>query len=169
MFGAVAKTYYAEKIGVDPADMVVVSIMPCTAKKFECQRPEMRDSGYQDVDYVLTVRELARMIKQAGIDFERLPEEDYDDPLGISTGAGVIFGATGEGNGSGGQDGIWFLHGKSLDKIDFEDVRDLTGSKQLPSISTVQLEGGCGPRPCQRQSSLTPSYPVNLNTTSSRS
>ena len=95
MFGAVAKTYYAKKMGIDPADMVVVSIMPCTAKKFECQRPEMNASGYQDVDYVLTVRELARMIKQAGIDFENLPEDEYDDPLGISTGAGVIFGATG--------------------------------------------------------------------------
>ncbi len=95
MFGAVAKTYYAETQGIDPADIVVVSIMPCTAKKFECLRPEMTDTGYQDVDYVLTTRELARMIKQAGIDFANLPDEKQDAPLGISTGAADIFANTG--------------------------------------------------------------------------
>ncbi|HAH58296.1 MAG: [FeFe] hydrogenase, group A [Lentimicrobium sp.] len=95
MFGAVAKTYYADKINIKAQDMIVVSIMPCTAKKFECERPEMRDSGYQDVDYVLTTRELAMMIKQAGIDFNKLEEEHYDSILGESTGAAVIFGATG--------------------------------------------------------------------------
>ncbi len=95
MFGAVAKTYYAQKKGINSKDMIVVSVMPCTAKKYEAQRPEMRSSGYQDVDYVLTTRELATMIKQAGIDFMSLPESDYDPLMGESSGAGVIFGATG--------------------------------------------------------------------------
>jgi NADH-quinone oxidoreductase subunit G/NADP-reducing hydrogenase subunit HndD len=95
MFGALAKSFYAEKAGIDPKDIFSVSIMPCTAKKFEAQRPEMNDSGYQDVDVVLTTRELGRMFKQAGIDFTSLPEEEYDAPLGLSTGAAVIFGATG--------------------------------------------------------------------------
>ncbi|MDD3330333.1 MAG: NADH-dependent [FeFe] hydrogenase, group A6 [Bacteroidales bacterium] len=95
MFGALAKTYYAQKRNIDPADIVSVSVMPCTAKKFEADRPEMRSSGYKDVDYVLTTRELAVMIKQAGIDFESLKEEKYDSIMGQSTGAAVIFGATG--------------------------------------------------------------------------
>lgn len=95
MFGAVAKTYYAQKKGIKPEDMICVSIMPCTAKKFEADRPEMRDSGFKDVDYVLTTRELGHMIRQAGIDFKGLPEERYDSIMGESTGAAVIFGATG--------------------------------------------------------------------------
>jgi NADP-reducing hydrogenase subunit HndD len=95
MFGALAKTYLAEKEGVDPSKVVCVSIMPCTAKKFEKERPEMKDSGYKDVDYVLTTRELARMIQEAGIDFENLRDEKYDKWMGQSTGAAVIFGATG--------------------------------------------------------------------------
>lgn len=95
MFGALAKTYYAQKKGLNPAKVVSVSIMPCTAKKFEANRPEMRASGYQDVDYVLTTRELAIMIRQAGIDFLALPDSPYDSIMGQSTGAGVIFGATG--------------------------------------------------------------------------
>jgi iron-only hydrogenase group A len=95
MFGAVAKTYYAEKIGKKAEDIVVVSIMPCTAKKFEAQRPEMNDSGVTDVDIVLTTRELGKMIKQAGLDFNSLPETDMDAPLGISTGAADIFANTG--------------------------------------------------------------------------
>lgn len=95
MFGALAKTYYAQKKGLDPKNMVSVSIMPCTAKKFEANRPEMRDSGYQDVDYVLTTRELAMMIRQAGIDFIKLDDGIYDNIMGKSTGAAVIFGATG--------------------------------------------------------------------------
>ncbi len=95
MFGALAKTFYANKLEVDPETMVSVSIMPCTAKKYEAARPEMRSSGYQDVDYVLTTRELALMIKQAGIDFFSLPDDEYDSIMGESTGAAVIFGATG--------------------------------------------------------------------------
>lgn len=95
MFGPLAKTYYAEKVNKNPADMVVVSVMPCTAKKFEADRPEMRGSGYKDVDFVITTRELGMMIKQAGIDFNKLEDEHYDSILGESTGAAVIFGATG--------------------------------------------------------------------------
>ncbi len=95
MFGAVAKTYYAQKAGIDPAKMVVVSVMPCTAKKFECDRPEMNASGFKDVDYVLTTRELGRMIKEAGIDFVNLPDGEQDAPMGMSTGAADIFANTG--------------------------------------------------------------------------
>jgi iron-only hydrogenase group A len=95
MFGAVAKTYYAKQVGRRPEDLVVVSIMPCTAKKFEAQRPEMDASGQQDVDYVLTTRELGRMIHQAGLDFRRLPDSEMDAPLGLSTGAADIFANTG--------------------------------------------------------------------------
>ncbi|MDR1297115.1 MAG: [FeFe] hydrogenase, group A [Deltaproteobacteria bacterium] len=95
MFGALVKTYYPKISGVDPASITSVSIMPCTAKKFEAQRPEMNDSGYQDVDVVLTTRELARMIKLAGLDFENLPESDFDRLMGDSTGAAVIFGTSG--------------------------------------------------------------------------
>jgi len=95
MFGPLSKTYYAEKKNIDPKDVVCVSIMPCTAKKFESDRPEMTDSGYKDVDYVLTTRELALMIKQAGIDFLKLEDSKYDPLMGASTGAAAIFGATG--------------------------------------------------------------------------
>jgi NADH-quinone oxidoreductase subunit G/[NiFe] hydrogenase diaphorase moiety small subunit/NADP-reducing hydrogenase subunit HndD len=95
MFGALAKTYYPQTRNLDPKDIVSVSIMPCTAKKYEADRPEMRSSGYKDVDYVLTTRELARMIKQAGVDFAKLKEDKYDSIMGSSSGAAVIFGATG--------------------------------------------------------------------------
>jgi NADH-quinone oxidoreductase subunit G/[NiFe] hydrogenase diaphorase moiety small subunit/NADP-reducing hydrogenase subunit HndD len=95
MFGALAKTYYAQKRELNPENVISVSIMPCTAKKFEADRPEMRDSGYKDVDYVLTTRELAIMIRQAGVEFMSLDESHYDTIMGNSTGAGVIFGATG--------------------------------------------------------------------------
>ncbi|MBN2578844.1 MAG: iron hydrogenase small subunit [Pirellulales bacterium] len=95
MFGAVAKTYYAEKLGKKPEDIFVVSVMPCTAKKFECQRPEMDISGVRDVDVVLTTRELGRMIRAAGIEFGRLPDEEMDAPLGLSSGAADIFANTG--------------------------------------------------------------------------
>jgi len=95
MFGAIIKTYYAEKQGLNPADIVSVSLMPCTAKKYESGRPEMAGSGHRDVDYALTTRELAKMIHEAGLDLPRLPGADFDDPLGLGSGAGVIFGATG--------------------------------------------------------------------------
>ncbi len=95
MFGAIIKTYYAEKHNIDPQDIVSISLMPCTAKKFEASRPEMADSGLKDVDYALTTRELAKMIKEAGIDLPQLPDSEFDDPLGLGSGAGIIFGATG--------------------------------------------------------------------------
>ena len=95
MSGAIIKTWYAEKMGIDPKDIVVVGIMPCTAKKFETKRNDQAASGYPDVDYSLTTRELGRMIESAGIYFKHLPDEEFDNPLGDSTGAAVIFGATG--------------------------------------------------------------------------
>ncbi|GMW00904.1 MAG: NADH:ubiquinone oxidoreductase [Candidatus Hydrogenedentota bacterium] len=95
MFGAVLKTYYAQKHGIDPKDIVTVALMPCSAKKFECNRSEMCDSGFKDIDYGLTTRELAKMISEAGIDLVKMPKSDFDDPFGTATGSGVIFGATG--------------------------------------------------------------------------
>jgi iron-only hydrogenase group A len=130
MFGALAKTYYPQKAGIDPAGVVSVSIMPCTAKKFECRRPEMQDSGYWDVDYVLTTRELARMIREAGIDFARLEDEEYDDPLGISTGAALIFGATGGVMEAALRTAYELATGTELTEINFYDVRGLKGIKE---------------------------------------
>lgn len=95
MFGAVVKTWYTKRNNIDPSKLVSISLMPCTAKKFECERPEMESSGYKDVDYALTTRELAKMIKEAGLDLPNLPESEFDDPLGIGSGAALIFGATG--------------------------------------------------------------------------
>ncbi|MCK5385018.1 MAG: [FeFe] hydrogenase, group A [Alphaproteobacteria bacterium] len=95
MFGAVIKTWYAKMNNIDPADIVSVSLMPCTAKKFECNRPEMNDSGYQDVDYSITTREATRMIRQAGMHLPDIPKSEFDDPFGTATGSGIIFGATG--------------------------------------------------------------------------
>jgi len=137
MFGAVAKTYYAEKAGIDPKDMVVVSIMPCTAKKFECQRPEMDDSGFQDVDYAITTRELARMLRQAGIDLSKLPEEQYDDPLGRSTGAAVIFGATGGVMEAALRTVYEVVTKRNLPSLEFKAVRGMEGIKE----AAVDLDG----------------------------
>jgi NADH-quinone oxidoreductase subunit G/[NiFe] hydrogenase diaphorase moiety small subunit len=95
MFGALIKTWYAEKNGIDPKDVVSVSLMPCTAKKYETTRPEMTDSGFADVDYALTSREIAKMIKAYGLDLPDMPKSDFDDPFGTASGSGVIFGATG--------------------------------------------------------------------------
>ena len=95
MFGTLLKTYYAELNGLDPENIVTVALMPCSAKKFECNRPEMCQSGYKDIDYGLTTRELAKMIREAGIDLPKMPKSDFDDPFGTATGSGVIFGATG--------------------------------------------------------------------------
>ncbi|MFA4964336.1 MAG: NADH-dependent [FeFe] hydrogenase, group A6 [Thermoleophilia bacterium] len=95
MFGALIKTYYAEKLGVDPSKIVSCALMPCSAKKFECNRPEMHDSGFKDVDFGLTTRELGKMFKEAGLHVPSLPKSDFDDPFGTATGSGVIFGATG--------------------------------------------------------------------------
>jgi len=130
MFGAIAKTYYAEKAGIDPAKMVVVSIMPCVAKKFEAGRPEMRDSGFQDVDYVLTTRELGRMLKEAGIDLPNLPHGQYDDPLGESTGAAVIFGATGGVMEAALRTAYEVITGQTLEKVDLTMVRGMEGVRE---------------------------------------
>ncbi len=137
MFGALAKTYYAEQAGIDPKDMVVVSIMPCTAKKFEAGRPEMNASGYRDVDMVLTTRELVRMLHEACIDLNNMPDEEYDRPMGLSTGAGAIFGATGGVMEAALRTAYELLTGKPLPGIDIEVVRGLDGVRQ----AAIDLEG----------------------------
>jgi len=137
MLGALTKTWYAQKADVDPKNMVVVSVMPCTAKKFECQRPEMKSSGYQDVDYVLTTRELAKMIKQAGIDFTNLPDGNYDDPMGEYTGAATIFGATGGVMEAALRTAYEVATGKTLESVEFTAVRGLEGIKE----AVVPVEG----------------------------
>lgn len=130
MFGAVLKSYYAEKEGIDPSKVFVVSVMPCTAKKFEAQRPELSSTGYPDVDVVLTTRELARMIREAGIDFTELPERHFDDPMGEASGAGVIFGATGGVMEAALRTVAEILEGKPLDNIEYEAVRGVDGIKE---------------------------------------
>ncbi|ACX52871.1 hydrogenase, Fe-only [Ammonifex degensii KC4] len=137
MFGAIVKTYYAQLKGINPANIVSVSIMPCTAKKFEAARPEMNASGYRDVDVVLTSRELGRMIKEAGIDFANLPDENYDDPFGIGTGAGQIFGATGGVMEAALRTAYELATGKTLPKLDFVEVRGMKGIKE----ASVELNG----------------------------
>jgi NADP-reducing hydrogenase subunit HndD len=137
MLGAVIKSYYAEKNNIDPKSIYVVSVMPCTAKKFEAARPELGRDGMQDVDAVLTVRELARMIKQAGIDFARLPDEDFDDVLGDSTGAGVIFGATGGVMEAALRTVYEVVTGKTLENVEFHAVRGTEGIKE----AEVDLDG----------------------------
>ncbi len=130
MEGAMIKSYWAEKEGIDPKDIRVVSVMPCTAKKFEAQRPELSHNGLQDVDEVITTRELARMIKEAGIDFVNLPDEDFDPVLGESTGAGVIFGATGGVMEAALRTVYEKVTGATLDKVDFTAVRGTEGVKE---------------------------------------
>ena len=130
MEGAMIKSYWAEKEGIDPKDIKVVSVMPCTAKKFEARRPELSHNGLQDVDEVITTRELAKMIKEAGIDFANLPDEDFDPMLGESTGAGVIFGATGGVMEAALRTVYEVVTGKTLDKVDFEAVRGTEGIKE---------------------------------------
>ncbi len=131
MFGAVAKTYYAEKIGVDPKNIVVVAVMPCTAKKFEIGRDDMAAAGVPDVDISITTRELARMIKRAGIKFTELADEKFDEPLGISTGAAVIFGASGGVMEAALRTAVWKLTGENADApIEFTEVRGMEGIKE---------------------------------------
>lgn len=130
MFGAVLKTYYAEKMGIDPKKIVSVSIMPCTAKKFEIGRPDQSAAGVPDVDYAMTTRELARMIKRLGIRFNELPDEGFDDPLGESTGAAVIFGATGGVMEAALRTAVETLTGEELPNPDFVDVRGTKGIKE---------------------------------------
>lgn len=137
MFGAVAKTYYAEKAGIDPAKIVSVSVMPCTAKKAEVQREEMCDSGYRDVDIVITTRELGRMIREAGIDFASLPEENFDSPLGIGTGAGAIFGNTGGVMEAALRTVADVVSGEELPKLEYEEVRGMEETRE----ATVTVAG----------------------------
>nr|WP_305181683.1 NADH-dependent [FeFe] hydrogenase, group A6 [uncultured Schaedlerella sp.] len=130
MFGAVTKTYYAEKAGIDPKDIVCVSIMPCTAKKFEIGRDDQAAAGVPDVDISLTTRELARLIRKVGIDFRSLPDEGFDDPLGESTGAGVIFGATGGVMEAALRTAVETLTGEELLDVEFTEVRGTDGIKE---------------------------------------
>ena len=130
MMGTVIKTYFAEKNNINPEDIYVVSVMPCTAKKFEAQRPEFVKDGCPDVDVVLTTREFASMIKQANIDFVKLEDQDFDNPLGESTGAAVIFGATGGVMEAALRTVYEVVTGKALESIDFEGVRGIEGVKE---------------------------------------
>ena len=123
MFGAIAKTYYAEKNNIPKENMVVVSIMPCVAKKYECARPEMNDSGVQDVDYVLTTRELAKMIRTRGLDLAKMPEEEFDNPLGLASGAGAIFGTSGGVMEAALRSVYEMVTGKQAGDLDFVGVR----------------------------------------------
>ena len=143
MFGAVAKSYYAQKIGKRPEDLVVVSVMPCTAKKYESQRPEMNASGVQDVDYVLTTRELAKMIKEAGIDFVNLPDEAMDAPLGLSSGAADIFANTGGVMEAALRTAYEIVTGKELpvDNLHVKAIEGLGGVKEAAlTITGTQPE-----------------------------
>jgi NADP-reducing hydrogenase subunit HndD len=130
MFGAVLKTYYAEKMGIDPKKIFVVSVMPCTAKKFEAQRPELSATGLPDVDVVITTRELARMIKESGIDFNSLENRNFDDPMGEATGAAVIFGATGGVMEAALRTVSEIVSGKSFENVEYSAVRGIEGIKE---------------------------------------
>ncbi|MCP4653576.1 MAG: 2Fe-2S iron-sulfur cluster binding domain-containing protein [Candidatus Omnitrophica bacterium] len=141
MFGAVIKTWYAKKSNLDPKNVVSVSLMPCTAKKFELERPEMNDSGAQDVDYGLTTREFADMIKKCGLDLPNLPEYDFDNPLGIGTGAGLVFGATGGVMEAAIRTAYELVTGEEVpfDNLKVEPVRGMKGvrSAAIPIKKTV--------------------------------
>lgn len=148
MEGAIIKHYFAKKEGIDPKSIVTVSIMPCTAKKYEGERDELSNEGMQDVDYVLTTRELAQMIKEGGIDFKNLPGDNFDNPIGEGTGAGVIFGATGGVAEAALRTVYEVLSGKDLDTIEYTAVRGLEGIKEneleLPNgqkIKTAVIHG----------------------------
>lgn len=130
MFGAITKTYYAEKMGIDPSKIVMVSVMPCTAKKFEIGREDQNAAGVPDVDISITTRELARMIERVGLNFLSLPDEDFDDPLGRSTGAAVIFGATGGVMEAALRTAVETLTGEELTNLDFKEVRGTQGIKE---------------------------------------
>lgn len=139
MFGALAKTYYAQVRGLDPKKVISVSVMPCTAKKYEADRPEMRSSGYKDVNYVLTTRELAKMIRQAGIDFDVLKEDKYDSLMGVSSGAAVIFGATGGVMEAALRTAYEIVTGREVpfENLDIMPVRGFEGIRQ----ASVKIEG----------------------------
>ncbi|HHU33812.1 MAG TPA: 2Fe-2S iron-sulfur cluster binding domain-containing protein [Bacteroidetes bacterium] len=137
MFGAIAKSYFADKIGIKREDMIVVSVMPCLAKKYECGRDEFKVNGNPDVDYSITTRELAHLIKQANIDFSALKDTEFDRPLGMSTGAAVIFGTTGGVIEAACRTAYEVITGKTLPKIDFEELRGLEGVRS----AVVDIDG----------------------------
>jgi NADH-quinone oxidoreductase subunit G len=137
MFGALAKTYFADQTEIHPSKIVSVSVMPCTAKKYEAQRPEMCSSGYRDVDYVLTTRELAKMIRQAGIDFSQLPDLPADELMGAYSGAGTIFGASGGVMEAALRTAYKLLTGTELEHIDITAVRGMDGIKE----ASVDING----------------------------
>ncbi len=137
MFGSIAKTYFADKIGVKREDLVVVSIMPCLAKKYECQRDEFSVDGNPDVDFSISTRELGFLIKEANIDFLRLPDQDFDTPMGESSGAGVIFGTTGGVIEAATRTAYEIYTGKSLEKVDFQQLRGLEGIRE----ASIDLNG----------------------------
>ena len=142
MFGAVAKTYYAQKMGWDPHDVVSVSVMPCTAKKYEASRPELGRDGYQDVDYVLTTRELAKLIRYVGLDLSVLPESEFDSPLGTGSGAGAIFGATGGVMEAALRSAYFLTTGENPSPDAFREVRDDGTISPLPwREATFELAG----------------------------
>jgi len=137
MFGPIAKEYFAKKLGIDRKNMIVVSIMPCLAKKYECQRDEFKVNGDPDVNYSLSTRELAHLIRQSNIDFNALPDEDFDQPLGESTGAAVIFGATGGVIEAACRTAYELYTGKKLEKVDFTELRGLENVRK----ATIDFDG----------------------------
>jgi iron only hydrogenase large subunit-like protein len=130
MFGAVAKTYYSQKFNIDPAKMVVVSVMPCLAKKYESARPELTGEGVSNVDYVITTRELGMMVRESGINFVDLEDGEFDLPLGESTGASVIFGATGGVIEAALRTAYEWLTGETLEQVDFHALRGFEGIRE---------------------------------------
>ena len=137
MFGAVIKSYFADKYGIDRKKICTVSVMPCIAKKYECSRPEMEVDGLRDVDYVITTRELSRMIKQANIDFIKLEDSNFDDPMGEATGAGAIFGTTGGVMEAAIRTAVDTLENRSIDRIEYTEVR---GEKEIKE-ATLNVAG----------------------------
>ena len=137
MFGPIAKEYFGKKLGIDRKDMIVVSIMPCLAKKYECQREEFKVNGDPDVNFSLSTRELAQLIKQANIDFNSLPDEDFDKPLGESSGAGVIFGTTGGVIEAACRTAYELFTGKKLEKVDFKELRGFENIRH----ATIDFDG----------------------------
>ena len=143
MFGATVKSYFAEKVGIPREKLISVSVMPCVAKKYECEREEFKVNGDPDVNYSITTRELARLIKICNIDFQSLPEAEFDSPLGASTGAAVIFGATGGVMEAALRTAVEILTGKTLPRIDFEEVRGLDGIREatvpIPGVADLKV------------------------------
>lgn len=137
MFGSITKSYFAKKMNLDPKDIVVVSIMPCVAKKYEANRKELSSTGYADVDYVVTTRELATMIKDMNIDFKNIEDAEFDDPLGESTGAAVIFGASGGVLEATLRTAYNMITGEDLKNVEFHDLEGIKGIKE----AVVNIQG----------------------------